>query len=468
MEVLKFKKALAGFLALLLIFSALISGAVNTLAAPKFGDMNNDGVLNSVDAFIVLQIAVGKKAGSDELISCGDVDVNGKLNSLDAIVILKNAVGEKVRLTDFRLNSNTATVTTGGEVKLSVDDFNPRLASNTKVEWKVSDGKLATIDTNGKLKAVSPGKVTVTAKSTDGSEIIKSVSITILSAISNVKVEKTNVTLNQGSTYKQKLTFTPSSNINSKMKWVSSDTDIAVVDENGIIKAERIGTATIKGTTTDGTNNSVSCKVTVVAMTVPYVNQMPKYPTGCEAASCCMLLKYYGFKITIDEMNNLIPRKNLYKKNGKTYGPDINEMFVGDPRGTYTSANPGYGVFSPAVTKALQKAIDERGGGYTAVKISGCTFQQLLKYIKDGSPAIVWATYKMQTPKTVNAWYIEGTGKYFQYPRGTHVMILSGYSPTTVTTVDPYNNGVLTFGMGKFKEKWELLGQQAIVLVKNK
>ena len=46
--------------------------------------------------------------------------------------------------------------------------------------------------------------------------------------------------------------------------WTSSDEDVAVVDENGVVTAIAIGEATITATTTDGTNLSVSCKVTVV------------------------------------------------------------------------------------------------------------------------------------------------------------------------------------------------------------
>lgn len=464
----RFRKLIAVILSAVFIFLTFATSIVVTSAVQSFGDVDNDGKINSSDALIVLQVSVKKKEKKEDIFLYGDVDVNGKLNSTDALLILQKSVGEEIAVTDFSLNVQDKTVSTGTTLKLEAFDFIPKIASNITVEWLSSDTTVATVDSKGTVKTVKPGKVKITAKTTDGSKIEKSVNITVAPVISSVKVDKTQITLEQGSKYSQKLTFAPNDVINKAMTWSSSNTDIAVVDKNGVIKAERIGTATITGTTTDGTKKTVSCKVTVVAMKIPYVNQMPKYPTGCEAASCCMLLKYYGYKITLDEMIGLIPRKNLYKKNGKTYGPDINEMFVGNPQSTYTSANPGYGVFSPAVTKALQKAIDERGGGYTAVKISGCTFQQLLKYIKDGSPAIVWATYKMQKPKTVNAWYIESTGKYFEYPRGTHVMILSGYSPTSVTTVDPYNNGDITFGMGKFKEKWELLGQQAIVLVKNK
>lgn len=468
MKTFVIRKFTAAFLAVILVFTTFASSAVITSATQTFGDVDNDGNVNSADALIILQTVVGEKELTDEILFYGDVDANGILNSTDALLVLQKSVGSKISVTDFSLNMKDKTVSVGASVQLEAFDFKPRVADNTAVEWSSSDKNIAMVDAKGNVKTLKVGKVTITAKTTDGSEIGKSVNITVAPLISSVKVEKTAITLAQGSKYSQKLTFTPADVANKTMNWTSSDSSIASVDKNGTIKALKIGTATVTGTTTDGTKKTVSCKVTVTAINMPYVSQMPKYPTGCEAASCCMLLKYYGFSINMDQMVSTIPQKNLYKKNGKWYGPDINEMFVGDPKGYYTSANPGYGAFSPVIAKSLQKAVDERGGGYTAVKISGCSFKELLGYVSEGYPVIVWATYKMQNPTKVNSWYIESTGKYFEYPRGTHVMILSGYSSTQVTTVDPYDNGVLTFDIKKFEDRWNLLGKQGVILVKNK
>ncbi len=461
------KKIIASVLSFVMILLIISSNILNTSAAPFYGDVDNSGEINSSDALCVLQMAVGVLEKTEERVNYADLDISGTVSSADALLILQKAVGISIKLKDFSLNSGDKTVIVGSKLKLNAFDFNPRIAENTDIEWLSSDNSIAAIDKNGEVKTMKSGKVKLTAQSIDNPELKKSITLTVASPVTSVKLEKTSVTLAQGSKYSQKVIVTPSDAINT-MTWTSSDKSVAQVDSKGVIQGKKIGTATITGTTTDGSKKTVTCKVTVTAMNIPYVSQLPKYPTGCEAASCCMLLKYYGLSINIDQMINIIPRKNLYKKNGKTYGPDINEMFVGDPRCTYTSSTPGYGVFSPAVTKALQKAINERGGGYTAVKISGCSFDELKSYISNGSPAIVWATYKMKVPTQVNAWYIESTGKYFEYPRGTHVMILSGFSSDKVTTVDPYDNGVLTFDINTFKDRWELLGKQAIILVKNK
>lgn len=201
-------------------------------------------------------------------------------------------------------------------------------------------------------------------------------------------------------------------------------------------------------------------------MSVPFVSQLPKYPTGYEVASCTSLLKYYGFNIRLDQMIDTIPREDVITRNGRRYGSSIYEKFVGNPRNYYNSASPGYGAFSPCATKSLQKAINARGGKHKAVIMTGCKWQEVLNEISNGHPAIVWSTYRMSTPSTVNSWYIKQADesyKYFEYPRGTHVTVLTGYSDNYVTILDP-NNGVETYNIETFISKWNLLGKQAIVL----
>ena len=465
---LKSLKRLLGVLLCVCIASAPIFLTADAAETKRpYGDVDNDGKVNSADALTVLKMATGITEPDADAYKYGDCDRDSKLNSADALMILNYSVGYNIELTSFWFGYEEKSVLVGSEFQQYVTYFRPILADSEKLNWTSSDFSVASVTAGGRIKALKIGETVITCSSVDNPELTASFRLLVKPYASSVSLSKTAVTLKQGSSLRLTASVKPDNAYNKKVKWKSSDDSVATVDSNGNVKAKMIGTAKITAFAADGSGKSASCSITVTAMSIPYVSQLPDYPTGCEAASCCMLLKYYGFSITLNQMISIIPRKNLYTKNGKTYGPDINEMFVGDPRCTYTSSTPGYGVFSPAVTKALQKAIDQRSGGYTAVKISGCSFNELLSKVSAGHPVIVWATYKMKNPTQVNAWYIEGTGKYFEYPRGTHVMILSGYSKDSVVTVDPYGNGVLEFSRDLFNKRWELLGRQAIILEKN-
>lgn len=76
----------------------------------------------------------------------------------------------------------------------------------------------------------------------------------------SIKLSKTKVTLLSGKSTKLTVKLTPS-NVN-KIVWQSSNPRVATV-ENGVVKANKKGQATITVKTTDGTNLSAKCTVTV-------------------------------------------------------------------------------------------------------------------------------------------------------------------------------------------------------------
>lgn len=79
-----------------------------------------------------------------------------------------------------------------------------------------------------------------------------------------------------GTDVKAKLTatVTPNETTNKNVKWTSSNNKIATVDENGYVTAKGKGVARITATTTDGSNLSATCTVTVKQMVTMIVNTM--------------------------------------------------------------------------------------------------------------------------------------------------------------------------------------------------
>lgn len=78
-----------------------------------------------------------------------------------------------------------------------------------------------------------------------------------------LSINKTSTTLNKGATETLTVTRTPSSVSYPTLTWSSSNTSVATVNSSGVVTAVGNGTATITVTTTDGTNISKTCSVTV-------------------------------------------------------------------------------------------------------------------------------------------------------------------------------------------------------------
>ena len=91
------KRIQSFILACILLFGVFtIQPATLSLAAAgKYGDGNNDGLINAADALIALRVAVNKQTVSDEIAEYLDVDDNTVINAADALMILQFSVGKR-------------------------------------------------------------------------------------------------------------------------------------------------------------------------------------------------------------------------------------------------------------------------------------------------------------------------------------------------------------------------------------
>ena len=91
------------------------------------------------------------------------------------------------------------------------------------------------------------------SKTTTGEELATSISL-----------DKTEVSLEVAETTMLTATVLPETATNKSVTWTSSNEAVATVDANGVVTAIALGEAVITATTTDGSDLSASCQVTVV------------------------------------------------------------------------------------------------------------------------------------------------------------------------------------------------------------
>lgn len=80
--------------------------------------------------------------------------------------------------------------------------------------------------------------------------------------VSGVSLDKSSLVLKEGETFRLTATVDPSEASIKTVSWSSSNAAVAVVDENGLVTAKGLGTATITVTTTDG-GKTAECAVEV-------------------------------------------------------------------------------------------------------------------------------------------------------------------------------------------------------------
>ncbi|MBQ5723202.1 MAG: Ig domain-containing protein, partial [Muribaculaceae bacterium] len=79
-----------------------------------------------------------------------------------------------------------------------------------------------------------------------------------------IALDRTEVSLETSQTTTLVATVLPESATDKSVTWTSSNEAVATVDANGMVTAIAVGEAIITATTTDGSDLSASCKVTVV------------------------------------------------------------------------------------------------------------------------------------------------------------------------------------------------------------
>lgn len=152
--------------------------------------------------------------------------------------------------------------------------ISPSDVSNRQVSWSVTGSDVAHCSWSGNectILAMKAGTATVTATTTDGTNLSASCQITvrgndpIFIPVESISVRPTSVRMTVGATQQLRTIILPADATNKKVRWTSGNSSVVTVTSDGLIKALNTGTANVIARTTDGTNLSATCAVTVVA-----------------------------------------------------------------------------------------------------------------------------------------------------------------------------------------------------------
>lgn len=146
------------------------------------------------------------------------------------------------------------------EVRLNATVL-PENASDKAVIWVTDNPDVASVSSDGLVKAVGKGSAVITARTSDGDKQA-SCKVTVTIPVSGVSLEPEELALKVGSEYGLTATVTPSNASNKNIEWTSSNASVASVDANGNLTALAVGETTITVTTEDG-GFTAECEVTV-------------------------------------------------------------------------------------------------------------------------------------------------------------------------------------------------------------
>ena len=138
--------------------------------------------------------------------------------------------------------------------------------STDKLSWSSSNTEIATVDAEGKITAIKAGEATVTVTTESGKSA--SLKVTVLQPVEDIVIDFNGMgisgdelEMHVGDSKEIVVTVNPEDASDKSLTFVSADTEVATVNEDGVITAVALGNTTI--TITAGNGVSATLKVTV-------------------------------------------------------------------------------------------------------------------------------------------------------------------------------------------------------------
>ena len=166
-----------------------------------------------------------------------------------------------IPVSSVELNKTTLTLIKGTTEAL-VATVKPDDATDKSVVWSSSNSTIASVDSDGRVTGVAGGEVTIYAKA--GEKEAKCI-VTVTVPVTAISVNKESITLVEGESETLVATIEPDDATDKTVTWISSNEQIATVDETGKVTAVKAGEATI---TAKAGDKAANCQVKV---NLPYI-----------------------------------------------------------------------------------------------------------------------------------------------------------------------------------------------------
>lgn len=204
-------------------------------------------------------------------------------------------------------------------------------------------------------------------------------------------------------------------------------------------------------------------EITHVRIEIEALMQKPELPNGCEITSLTAVLNMLGYEVSKTDMaDHYMAQEPFEWKDGKLYGANPYKAYAGNPR----LERGGWFVYAPPIVEAADKYIAEAGGGHHAIDISDSSREEIMDYLMEGVPVMIWVTLNLEKPRMNYSWYYHDTGEFFQAPTNLHAVVLHGFNGDEVYVMDPLR-GLITRNADQFFQSYIELGSHALVVMES-
>ena len=167
----------------------------------------------------------------------------------------------KINPTEIRLNYSKLVLDKNSSniPKLEATILPDTTYVNDSIAWDSSNKNVVTVE-NGNLTLIGNGEAKITVNTENG--LTATCDVTVQTSIISIAVSSTSKKMEVNQTAQLTATVTPA-DATEKVQWTSSNTDVAIVNNTGLVTAKASGTVTITVKNANGTK-LVRCVVDVI------------------------------------------------------------------------------------------------------------------------------------------------------------------------------------------------------------
>lgn len=240
-----------------------VDGTYTFTATVSYTDGSEDSAVtwSSSDATIA---TVDSATGLVTALKVGETTITATNGDKSDDVLL--TVSDTVAVTGVSLDKETLTLEIGASETLTATVV-PASASNKALVWTSSSPSVATVDSNGVVKAVASGETTITVTTVDGGHSADC-TVKVVRKVTGISVDET-LTVNEGGNGTLTVSIAPANATNTAYTYeVTSGSDKITVsdDENGTLTVTGVafGEAVITVKSAENDQFTATCTVTVV------------------------------------------------------------------------------------------------------------------------------------------------------------------------------------------------------------
>lgn len=167
------------------------------------------------------------------------------------------------KATSLSVNASEITLYSGESFSISAN-VSPDNTYNKAVSYSSANPSIASVTSSGVIKAISAGTTSITVKTADGSNISKSITVTVKQYVTAVSLTASASSIDVGSNTHLSVEIKPSAATDQSVTYVSNNTQVATVSADGKVTGKKAGTALITATANDRGTVSNSVLITVI------------------------------------------------------------------------------------------------------------------------------------------------------------------------------------------------------------